>query len=260
MLKKLVKYGNSNAIILDKAILELLEIEEGSVIKIKTDGKSIIITPQAKVDSQKVNETFTHDHATVKAHIAEGFKQYKEIEPVRKEQLISSFSDLMMRHHEIALNLRGNAAYREEITEVVKTSKPGTPQYLVDLKKVMYKYAPELEQLDQEIQSFKDKEKLAQLDEPHKEPSEEQVALMQQEFAAVHKKNAKLYEASGQLMDNPEYQHQAQLLAEQYGADKNSEEYLKAMDALNDKFLPGFKELQQELKAISAKYGCKASK
>ena len=45
MLKKLVRYGNSNALVLDKAILELLNISEGSVVKISTDGKSIILTP-----------------------------------------------------------------------------------------------------------------------------------------------------------------------------------------------------------------------
>ncbi len=45
MLKKLVKYGNSNALILDRAIMELLNMQEGSVVKFKTDGKSLIITP-----------------------------------------------------------------------------------------------------------------------------------------------------------------------------------------------------------------------
>lgn len=45
MLKKLVKYGNSNALILDRAILELLNIREGAVVKLQTDGKSLIITP-----------------------------------------------------------------------------------------------------------------------------------------------------------------------------------------------------------------------
>jgi antitoxin component of MazEF toxin-antitoxin module len=37
MLKKLVKYGNSNALILDRAILELLNINEGAVLKLHTD-------------------------------------------------------------------------------------------------------------------------------------------------------------------------------------------------------------------------------
>lgn len=45
MLKKLVKYGNSNALILDRAIMELLNIKEGSVVKLQTDGKALIITP-----------------------------------------------------------------------------------------------------------------------------------------------------------------------------------------------------------------------
>lgn len=45
MLKKLVKYGNSNALILDRAIMELLNMQEGSVVKLQTDGKSLIITP-----------------------------------------------------------------------------------------------------------------------------------------------------------------------------------------------------------------------
>ncbi len=59
MLKKLVKYGNSNAIILDKAILELLEIEEGSIIKVKTDGTSLIITPHHYTTDQTAIES-TH--------------------------------------------------------------------------------------------------------------------------------------------------------------------------------------------------------
>jgi antitoxin component of MazEF toxin-antitoxin module len=57
MLKKLVKYGNSNALVLDKALLELLNITEGSVVKIKTDGVSLIITPQDAVAPEQVSKT-----------------------------------------------------------------------------------------------------------------------------------------------------------------------------------------------------------
>ncbi len=46
MLKKMVKDGNSNALILDRAILELLGIGEGSMVKLHTDGKSLILTPE----------------------------------------------------------------------------------------------------------------------------------------------------------------------------------------------------------------------
>ncbi len=45
MIKKLSKYGNSFAIIIDKPILELLNITQKTGLKIKTDGKKIIIEP-----------------------------------------------------------------------------------------------------------------------------------------------------------------------------------------------------------------------
>jgi antitoxin component of MazEF toxin-antitoxin module len=45
MHKKLSRHGNSFALILDKPILELLNIDEKTVLKIKTDGNSIIIEP-----------------------------------------------------------------------------------------------------------------------------------------------------------------------------------------------------------------------
>ncbi len=50
MLKKLVKYGNSTALILDRAILELLNMGEGSTVKLTTDGKSLIITPAPETE------------------------------------------------------------------------------------------------------------------------------------------------------------------------------------------------------------------
>jgi antitoxin component of MazEF toxin-antitoxin module len=54
MLKKLVKYGNSHAIVIDRAILELLNISEGSAIKLHTDGTSLIITPQVTIPAADV--------------------------------------------------------------------------------------------------------------------------------------------------------------------------------------------------------------
>lgn len=45
MVKKLSKYGNSLAIIIDKPVLELLNISEETKLKIRTDGTRIIIEP-----------------------------------------------------------------------------------------------------------------------------------------------------------------------------------------------------------------------
>jgi len=48
MKKRLSKYGNSLALIIDKPILELLNIKEDTLLKITTDGTSITIFPLDK--------------------------------------------------------------------------------------------------------------------------------------------------------------------------------------------------------------------
>ena len=48
MVKKLVAHGNSAALIIDKPILELLDINMDTPLEIKTDGVSLIISPAEK--------------------------------------------------------------------------------------------------------------------------------------------------------------------------------------------------------------------
>ena len=48
MVKQLVRHGNSAAIILDKPILELLNVKMETSLEITTDGKSIIISPMTE--------------------------------------------------------------------------------------------------------------------------------------------------------------------------------------------------------------------
>ncbi|TVR67996.1 MAG: AbrB/MazE/SpoVT family DNA-binding domain-containing protein [Spirochaetaceae bacterium] len=45
MIKKLVQHGNSAALILDKPILELLNVTMDTPLEITTDGRSIVISP-----------------------------------------------------------------------------------------------------------------------------------------------------------------------------------------------------------------------
>lgn len=46
MTKKLIKHGNSAALILDKPILELLNVTMDTPLEITTDGTNIVISPQ----------------------------------------------------------------------------------------------------------------------------------------------------------------------------------------------------------------------
>jgi len=45
MIKTLTTHGNSLALIIDKPILELLNIDNSTPLKLVTDGKSLIISP-----------------------------------------------------------------------------------------------------------------------------------------------------------------------------------------------------------------------
>ena len=45
MIKKLVSHGNSAALIIDKPILELLNVDMETPLEISTDGRNLIISP-----------------------------------------------------------------------------------------------------------------------------------------------------------------------------------------------------------------------
>ena len=64
MIKKLVSHGNSAALIIDKPILELLNVTMDTPLEISTDGKNLIISPiedgkreiKVKAAMEKVNK------------------------------------------------------------------------------------------------------------------------------------------------------------------------------------------------------------
>mgnify|MGYP001610718006 CR=1 FL=1 len=45
LIKKLTKHGNSMALVIDKGVLELLEIDDKTPLNISTDGKVLMISP-----------------------------------------------------------------------------------------------------------------------------------------------------------------------------------------------------------------------
>lgn len=53
MIKKLTTHGNSSALILDKAILDLLNIQPETPLEITTDGQNIIISPVRNASREK---------------------------------------------------------------------------------------------------------------------------------------------------------------------------------------------------------------
>jgi antitoxin MazE len=52
MIKKLTKHGNSWALIIDKPVLDLLNIDPETPLEISTDGQTLVVTP-AKQGARK---------------------------------------------------------------------------------------------------------------------------------------------------------------------------------------------------------------
>jgi len=75
MIKKLVKHGNSWAIVLDRPILELLKIDPESQVELTTDGKTITISPHH--DEQKQSRVQSARKAVNEKH-SKAFKKLAE--------------------------------------------------------------------------------------------------------------------------------------------------------------------------------------
>lgn len=53
MIKTLTKCGNSRALVIDKAILDLLNITDETPLEITTDGRMLMITPTLDTERRK---------------------------------------------------------------------------------------------------------------------------------------------------------------------------------------------------------------
>jgi antitoxin component of MazEF toxin-antitoxin module len=73
MTKKLIRHGNSAALVLDKALLDVLKIEMGTPLEVTTDGRNIIISPQsderAEATLLEALERINQKHGSVLARL-----------------------------------------------------------------------------------------------------------------------------------------------------------------------------------------------
>ena len=75
MIKTLTPHGNSAALIIDKALLEVLHIDMGTPLEIVTDGKNLIISPVHDLAQQ---ERVTRAVQRVNARHGETLKKLAE--------------------------------------------------------------------------------------------------------------------------------------------------------------------------------------
>jgi len=53
MLKRLIRHGNSSALVIDKPIMEMLNITSETIFELSTDGKNLILSPQSENTQEK---------------------------------------------------------------------------------------------------------------------------------------------------------------------------------------------------------------
>jgi antitoxin component of MazEF toxin-antitoxin module len=66
MVKRLAKHGNSLALVIDRGVLDLLEIDGDTPLSVTTDGKCLIVTPVRDPAREK----------RFRAALAEGNRKY----------------------------------------------------------------------------------------------------------------------------------------------------------------------------------------
>jgi antitoxin MazE len=69
MTKNLIRHGNSLALVIDKPILEMLQISADTPLEVTTNGDSLLVSPlrdkarqkKLRASLEKINRKFGHD-------------------------------------------------------------------------------------------------------------------------------------------------------------------------------------------------------
>lgn len=138
MYKKLARHGNSNAILLDKPILELLNITEHTQLKITTDGTSLIITP--------VQQVIPEQQHVQQADSVEPFREFIKLTQMQNIALETPDFIKGYRQNPTTENQKQVVEYVRKIQEILKD-----PKFSEVRKQITDAYAPSL---DERIQTL----------------------------------------------------------------------------------------------------------
>jgi antitoxin component of MazEF toxin-antitoxin module len=163
MYKKLIKYGQNTALIIDDAILELLNIREDSIVHLTTDGKSLTITPtETAIDPKKIHMNAMEKYFAI--------KEAAESDPIKKQQKEEAekwtqenramLTELYTKYANDFAKLMQNKEYWNELNELAERYPGDTisEEYTKESTDLMYKYAPNLENYYKELNEKVDEE------------------------------------------------------------------------------------------------------
>lgn len=249
MLKKLVKYGNSNALIFDKAILELLEISEGSVLKIKTDGKSLIITPHTVAKEEKVSETVTYVDALRAGALERMIKDYTGVTSEQGQMLAQELKELSDKRMLALETLVKNNDYSKALQLLVqKHGNTNSPEFINALNELQGQFSPELARMNSQLLNFEKNHNLS----PLHQTTPEAMQHMTDAFGKLFNKHALARAKLMQVNENPDYIHEMQLITDKYNKTGLSKEFIQEQFAIRYKYVPEARAMDEEMAAIVA--------
>ena len=78
MVKKLTKHGNSLALVIDRPILELLQIDQGTPLELSTDGKRLIVAVASSTRRKKF-EAAQENHGQREALLRSQLQRFLQV-------------------------------------------------------------------------------------------------------------------------------------------------------------------------------------
>ncbi len=169
MIKKLVRYGNSNALVIDRAILELLNISEGSLVKMSTDGKSLIVTPEANscqvITTEDVADQIGMFMAENMRKAMEPFISTITNDPVKMQQTMNLYNNPELLKEKTAAVTVIMDKYKTDRAKLMTPEaidaiqaiqakykdRMNAPEYIKEMTDLTYSIAPNLRNMQAEI-------------------------------------------------------------------------------------------------------------
>jgi antitoxin component of MazEF toxin-antitoxin module len=133
MLKKLITYENQKALVIDSALLDILNINDATQLKLSIDGKSLVITPvegtmaeSTQLSSMSDEEAFLHYQQLIMPLMQEAQQQMAQL-PLDKQAALREETQAMMRSFDEKYNytqeimkLFSNPAYKADCAELAR--------------------------------------------------------------------------------------------------------------------------------------------
>ncbi|HBL98817.1 TPA: hypothetical protein DDZ86_04205 [Candidatus Dependentiae bacterium] len=159
MLKKIVKLGHSNALVLDKAIMELLNMSEGSLVKLTTDGKSLTITPQQPDVPGQEKLTQSYDEYIFSKYSTPIAKQtanqsYETI--IKNRNTLRAFQDKYKEVEERMVQVTTSDEYKKELDILTKEHEQSGDHTAFEAKclELLCKFIPEYQAYYEELKQL----------------------------------------------------------------------------------------------------------